>query len=269
MRFKKLQDVLLPPELKANIDNAPKPLGSLDYDRWGYHRASAYRAAAGVRFLYDHYFKVQAFGRENIPATGRVLIVANHSGYLPLDGALLAYSILSNPYAPRVPRAMIERLFTGIPYIGSFLSEIGAVTGQTQNCLDMLKQEEAVIVFPEGIRGTSKGFINRYQLQRFGNGFMDIAIDTNTPIVPVGIVGCEEALPMFGNAKGMAKRFGLPYFPITVPFAIPTRVSLNFGEPLHFEGPIHSEDDLEAKVNVVKAKIRQLISDAQHKHGVR
>ena len=133
----------------------------------------------------------------------------------------------------------------------------------------MLKQEEAVIVFPEGVRGTGKGFVKRYQLQRFGNGFMDIAIDTNTPIIPVGIVGCEEALPMFGNAEGLAKKFGLPYFPITVTFPIPTRVTLNFGEPLYFSGPIHSEDDLEAKVNVVKAKIRQLIADAQHKHGVK
>ncbi len=152
MRFKKLENWLLPSDLKAKIDNAPKPLGSLDYDRWGYHRASAYKAAAGIRFLYDHYFKVQAFGRENIPTQGRVLIIANHSGYLPMDGALLAYSLLSNPYAPRVPRAMIERLFTNIPYVGTFFSQIGAVTGQTQNCIDMLKQEEAVIVFPEGVR---------------------------------------------------------------------------------------------------------------------
>jgi 1-acyl-sn-glycerol-3-phosphate acyltransferase len=269
MPFKKLENWLLPPDLKAKIDNAPKPLGSLDYDRWGYHRDSAYKAAAGVRFLYDHYFKVQAFGRENIPTQGRVLIIANHSGYLPMDGALLGYSLLSNPYAPRVPRAMIEKLFTNIPYVGNFFSQIGAVTGQTQNCIDMLKQEEAVIVFPEGVRGTGKGFVKRYQLQRFGNGFMDIAIETNTPIIPVGIVGCEEALPMFGNAEGLAQKFGLPYFPITVPFPIPTRITLNFGEPLYFSGPIHSEDDLEAKVNVVKAKIRQLIAEAQHKHGVK
>jgi len=269
MPLKKLNDWLLPPDLKRNIDNAPKPLGSLDYDRWGYHRATAYKAASAVRFLYEHYFKVRAYGRENIPKQGRVLIIANHSGYLPLDGALLGYSLLSNPYAPRVPRAMVERLFTSFPYIGDFFNQIGAVTGQTQNCLDMLKQDEAVIVFPEGIRGTGKGFAKRYQLQRFGNGFMDIAIETNTPIIPVGIVGCEEALPMLGNAKGLAQKFGLPYFPITLPLPIPARVTLNFGEPLYFQGPVHSEDELEAKVNIVKAKIRQLIVEAQHKQGAK
>ena len=126
-----------------------------------------------------------------------------------------------------------------------------------------------MIVFPEGVRGTGKGFAKRYQLQRFGNGFMDIAIETNTPIIPVGIVGCEEALPMLGNAKGLAQKFGLPYFPITLPLPIPARVTLNFGEPLYFQGPVHSEDELEAKVNIVKAKIRQLIVEAQHKQGAK
>lgn len=264
----KLKNWLLPTELKAAIDNAPKPVGSLDYDRWGYHRDTAYKAASAMRFLYDHYFKVQAYGREHIPAQGRVLIVANHSGYLPLDGALLAYSLLTNPHAPRVPRAMIERLFTDVPYMGNLLNQIGAVTGERQNCVDMLKHEEAILIFPEGMRGTSKGFARRYQLQRFGNGFMDIAIETNTPIIPVGIVGCEEALPMFGNAKGIAKKLSVPYFPITLPFALPVQVKLNFGEPMYFNGPIHCEDDLEAKVNIVKAKIRQLIADAQHKQTI-
>lgn len=269
MPLKKLNDWLLPPDLKSNIDNAPKSMGSLDYDRWGYHRATIYKAAAAARFLYEHYFKVRAYGRENIPKQGRVLIIANHSGYLPLDGGLLAYSLLSNPYAPRVPRAMVEHLLGNIPYISDFLNQVGAVTGQTQNCLDMLKHDEAVIVFPEGARGTGKGFAKRYQLQRFGNGFMDIAIETNTPIIPVGIVGCEEALPMLGNAKGLAKKLGLPYFPITLPLAIPAQVTLNFGEPLYFQGPVRSEDELEAKVNIVKAKIRQLIVEAQHKQGAK
>ncbi len=198
---------------------------------------TAYKAASALTcLLYENYFKVEAYGRENIPAQGRVLIIANHSGHLPLDGTLIGYSLLTNPYAPRVPRAMIERFFTGIPYIGNWMNNLGAVTGEVHNCYDMLKQNEAVIVFPEGVRGTGKGFAKRYQLQRFGNGFMDIAIETNTPIIPVGIVGCEEALPMFGNAKGLAQKFWFAlcayYF---TPFAIPARKSrLNFGEPMYF-----------------------------------
>ena len=267
MLFDKVQHWFLPAELKQKIDEAPKPLGSLQYDRWGYHKETAYKAAALTRLLYEKYFRVEAYGREHIPAQGRVLIIANHSGHLPLDGTLIGYSLLTNPYAPRVPRAMIERFFTGIPYIGNWMNNLGAVTGEVHNCYDMLKQNEAVIVFPEGVRGTGKGFAKRYQLQRFGSGFMQIAIETNTPIIPVGVVGCEEALPMFGNAKGLAKRFGLPYVPIAPPLAIPAKVTLTFGEPMYFEGPIHCEEDLEAKVNVVKAKIRQLIQEGQAKRS--
>lgn len=266
MIFKKLEDWLVPAELKEKIDQAPKPLGSLHYDRWGYHKETAYLAASLIRQAYEKYFRVEAFGREHIPAQGRVMIVGNHSGYLPLDGALVGYSLLTNPYGPRIPRTMVDRLFSSLPYAGNLLSKIGAVPSEVQNCYDMLKQEEAVIAFPEGIRGPSKGFAKRYQLQRFGNGFMHIAIETKTPIIPVGIVGCEEALPMFGNAKGLAQRFHLPFFPITLPFPIPTRVTLVYGEPMYFEGPVHCEDDLEAKVLVVKAKIRQLIQTGQAKH---
>lgn len=267
MLFDKIQDWLLPADLKQQIDEAPKRLGSLNYDRWGYHKETAYKTAILTHLLYNKYFRVEAFGREHIPAQGRVLIIGNHSGYLPVDGTLLAYSLLTNPYAPRVPRAMIERWFSTVPYLGTWMNGIGAVTAEVQNCYDMLTQEEAVIVFPEGIRGMNKGFINRYQLQRFGNGFMHVAIATNTPIIPVGIIGCEEALPMFGNAKGLAKKLGLPYMPITVPFPIPTKVSLVFGEPMYFDTPIHAEEDLEAQVNLVKAKIRQLIQEGQAKRS--
>lgn len=254
-----LQKRLVPQELKDAFVRSRKPLGSLGYDRWGYHAPTSHAAAALMRPFYDHYFRVESFGLENIPVQGRALIVPNHSGYLPMDGALIGYSMLTNPFGPRVPRAMVERFFPHVPYLGNFLNAIGAVVGETANCVDMLTQEEAVIVFPEGVRGTSKGFGKRYQLQRFGCGFMQIAMETNTPIIPVGVVGCEEALPMFGNLKGLAERLGLPYVAVAPPFPLPVRVSLHYGEPLYFSGPVQCEDDLEIKVEVVRNKIRQLI----------
>ncbi|HEX5362085.1 MAG TPA: lysophospholipid acyltransferase family protein [Fluviicoccus sp.] len=267
MLLKTLERRLMPPDLKEAFAKARKPLGSLEYDRWGYHLPTSHVAAALTRPLYERYFRVESHGRENIPAQGRVLIVPNHSGYVPLDGSLIGYSMLTNPFGPRVPRAMIERFFPDIPWLGNFMNAIGAVVGEPHNCLDMLQQEEAVIVFPEGIRGAAKGFGRRYQLQRFGCGFMQIAIDTNTPIIPVGVVGCEEALPMFGNMEGLAKRLGLPYVAIAPPFPLPVKVSLHYGEPLYFSGPIHCEDDLEARVDVVRNKIRQLIQQGLDKRG--
>lgn len=259
MPFQTLGKRLLPRELKEAFALARKPLGSLGYDRWGYHLPTSHIAAAIAKPFYERYFRVEAFGRENIPTTGRVLIVPNHSGYLPLDGALIGYSMLTNPFGPRVPRAMVERFFPSVPYVGNLMNAVGAVVGETANCLDMLKQEEAVIIFPEGVRGTAKGFSKRYQLQRFGCGFMQIAIDTNTPIIPVGVVGCEEALPMLGNLKGLAARLGLPYVAVAPPFPLPVKVSLHFGEPLYFSGPVHCEDDLEVRTEIVRNKIRLLV----------
>lgn len=258
---------LLTPELKEAFARARKPLGSLGYDRWGYHSPTSHLAAALARPFYERYFRVESFGRENIPPEGRVLLVPNHSGYLPLDGALIGYSMLTNPFGPRIPRAMVERFFPDIPFVGNFLNAIGAVVGEPANCLDMLRQEEAVIVFPEGVRGTAKGFGKRYQLQRFGCGFMQIAIESGTPVIPVGVVGCEEALPMLGNLEGLAKRLGLPYVAIAPPFPLPVKVTIHYGEPMHFSGPIDCEDDLEVKVEVVRNKIRQLVQQGLDKRG--
>lgn len=254
-----LRNFLLSEELRECYARSPKPVGSLGYDRWGYHRETSLAAAGIGRLLYEKYFRVESFGRHYIPAQGRVMIVANHSGYLPLDGALIGYSLLTNPHGPRVPRAMIERFFPGVPYLGNLLSAIGAVVGEADNCRDLLQQEEAVIIFPEGARGTGKGFSKRYQLQRFGCGFMQIAIETGTPIIPAAVIGCEEALPMLGNLDGLAKRLGLPYVAVAPPFPLPVKVRIHYGEALHFDGPALNEDDLELRVDTVRTRIRQLL----------
>ena len=252
---------LMPPELADAFALAQKPLGSLEYDRWGYHRGTSEAAAALTKLFYEHYFRVEAYGREHIPPNGRILVVANHSGYLPLDGALIGYSMLTNPFGPRIPRAMIERFFPGVPYVGNFMNAIGAVVGETRNCYDMLNGDEAVIVFPEGARGSGKGFSKRYQLQRFGNGFVQIAIDTQTPVIPVAVVGCEEALPMLGNLKGLAGKMGLPYLAVGPLLPLPVKVTIEFGDPIQLSGPVQSEDDLDIMAETVKQQIRRLLQN--------
>jgi 1-acyl-sn-glycerol-3-phosphate acyltransferase len=123
----------------------------------------------------------------------------------------------------------------------------------------MLRREEAVIVFPEGVRGSGKTFDKKYELQRFGSGFMHLAISENTPILPVGIVGCEETFPSVANIKPLAKLLGIPYFPVMPPVPIPTKVRLYFGEPVLYKSEKGTEEELESNVNDVKAKINALI----------
>ena len=135
----------------------------------------------------------------------------------------------------------------------------------------MLEDGECVMVFPEGARGANKPFRKRYQLQRFGTGFLRLALETDTPIVPVGIVGSEEQQPGLANLEDFGRRLGLPSFPITISmpwlglagpaFALPTKYRLHFGEPLRFEGDAHEEDAaIEEKVDVVKGALAELLA---------
>lgn len=255
----RLRRKLLPPELEASLDASPKHVGSLGYDRWGFRTETNRTSLAIARLFYEYYFRTEAFGLENIPSTGRVLIISNHSGYLPLDGILIGVALATNPNGSRMPRAMIERFIPATPWVGNWMNAVGAVVGDVQNCIDMLREEEAVIVFPEGVRGTGKGWDKRYQLQRFGSGFLQLAMETNTPIIPVGVAGCEESLPMFGNVASLARRLALPYFPVAIPAPLPVKVVLNFGKPIHFHGPVINEQDTEKHVQEVKNAIQSLI----------
>ncbi len=254
-----LKKILVPKALDEQIDRIEKPVGSLGFDPWGFN-VDANKVAIGLfRHIYQSYFRVQTSGIDRIPGDGPVLIVANHSGQLPIDGTLIAYALATRDNLPRMPRAMIERFFPTVPYLGNLLNEIGAVLGDPVNCAKMLAKGEAVIIFPEGVRGSGKLYRDRYQLKRFGNGFMHLAMQYNAPIIPVGVVGCEETIPAFANFKPLAKLLGLPYVPIALPVVFPARVYLNFGEPMYFAGGEASEEEVTRRVEKVKAEISLLI----------
>lgn len=171
-----LKRKLIPAEIDEHINRIQKPIGSLGYDPWGYNNEAIKYGFWLTRLIYEKYFRVEAHGVEQVPAEGPVLIIANHSGQLPLDGLLIGYALASRQETPRIPRAMIERFFPTVPWIGNLLNEMGAVLGDPVNCAKMLANGEAVIVFPEGVRGSGKLYRNRYQLKRFGNGFMHLAM---------------------------------------------------------------------------------------------
>jgi 1-acyl-sn-glycerol-3-phosphate acyltransferase len=246
------------------MDRIRKPIGSLGYDPWGYN-SDVTKVGLGItRQLYEKYFRVQAHGVEKVPSEGPVLIIANHSGQLPLDGLLIGYALAARENRPRMPRAMIERFFPTVPYLGNLLNEMGAVLGDPTNCAKMLANNEAVVVFPEGIRGSGKPYKDRYQLKRFGNGFMHLAMKYNAPIVPVGVVGCEEIIPAITNIKPLANMLGLPYAPVALPVVFPAKVHLNFGDPLVFDNDDIPEELVAERVERVKAAISALIDKGLH-----
>ena len=152
-----------------------------------------------------------------------------------------------------------------IPVLSVAAARGGALVGTPENCVHMLENEKCVTVFPEGARGMNKTFSQRYQLQRFGRGFMRLALKTNTPILPVGIVGSEEQQPGVADLKGIAKLIGIPSFPIPLGFPwlgplgllpMPVKYRIHFGEPMRFEGT-GAEDDasISRRVDDVKDAI--------------
>jgi 1-acyl-sn-glycerol-3-phosphate acyltransferase len=171
---------------------------------------------------------------------------------------------------PRIVRGMAEYFINRIPWVNVALTRGGTLVGTPENCIHMLNHDECVMVFPEGARGMSKPFHQRYQLQRFGLGFMRLALETGAPIVPVGVVGSEEQQPGLANLEGLGKMLGLPALPITVGFPwlgplgllpLPVKYRLYFGEPMRFEGDPHEDDDvIEAKVEQVKEAMAALLA---------
>ncbi|MDP4546383.1 MAG: lysophospholipid acyltransferase family protein [Marinobacter sp.] len=247
-------------EVSRQIDRIKKPIGTLGYDPWGYNNDAVKFGMNLTRHLYEKYFRVETSGIENIPAEGPVLIIGNHSGQLPLDGILVGHALANREVNPRLPRAMIERFFPTVPWLGNMLNEVGAVLGDPINCAKMLENDEAIIVFPEGVRGSGKLYKDRYQLQRFGNGFMHLAMKYNAPIVPVGVVGCEETIPAIANIKPLANALGVPYAPVALPFIFPAKVHLNFGKPMYFDSNEIPEEQVTERVEAVKSEINRLIN---------
>ncbi|WP_369602013.1 lysophospholipid acyltransferase family protein [Hahella sp. SMD15-11] len=255
----RLKQILVPTELDKKLDTNEKPIGEMGYDPWGFNLETFKIAAALFKPFYERYFRTEAKGVENVPASGPVLIIANHSGQLPIDGLLIGYALATREDKPRTARAMIERFFPTVPWLGNLLNQCGAVLGDPVNCSKMLQRDEAIIVFPEGIRGSGKLYKDRYQLKRFGHGFMHLAIQHKAPIVPVGVVGCEETIPAIGNIKPLARMLGVPYVPVALPAVLPAKVILNFGEPMYFEGEDLTEAQVAEYVAQVKAEISRLI----------
>jgi 1-acyl-sn-glycerol-3-phosphate acyltransferase len=253
---------IVTPEIDELVDRIPKPIGSFGYDPWGYNK-DIFKVSLGVaERLYDHYFRVTAHGLENVPERGRLLLVPNHSGQLPLDGMMIGIALATSPHGPRLARAMIERFFPTVPWIGNFFNAVGGVIGDPINCSRMLEMEEAIIVFPEGVRGSGKLYKQRYQLQRFGNGFMHLAMNHHTPIVPVAVIGCEETMPAIANIRPLARMLGVPYMPLLALYwPLPARVSLYFGKPMTFDNRPCTEAEITERADQVKAEVQKLIAE--------
>jgi 1-acyl-sn-glycerol-3-phosphate acyltransferase len=225
--------------------------------------------------LYRDYWRVETTGVENVPATGRALLVANHAGVLPWDGTMIKTAVFAEHSHPRHVRALVASMFLGMPVLSWFLRRTGQTVGHPDDTRRLLERDELVLVFPEGVRGTGKNFKDRYRLRRFGRGgFVATAIRSRAPIIPVSVVGSEEIYPMVADVAPLARFFGLPYFPVT-PFwpwlgplgmiPLPSKWRIQFHAPIHVEeNPPEAADDqnlVMALADEVRNTIQQGIYD--------
>ena len=256
-------------EIDERIAKSPSQLNEYGFDPYGMSPETWRRLALGAAGLYRYYFRVETHQIDRVPS-GRALVIANHAGQLPFDGAMLGMALLLEGEPPRIARAMGEYWIPRLPFVSVLAARTGTLVGTPENCIHMLENGECVMVFPEGVRGINKTFAQRYKLQRFGLGFMRLALATDTPIVPVGIVGSEEQQPGIANLTGLARLLGMPALPLTLGFPwlgplgilpLPVKYHLHFGEPLRFDGDPSDEDAaVERKVETVKDAISALLA---------
>jgi 1-acyl-sn-glycerol-3-phosphate acyltransferase len=242
-----------------------------EIDAFGMSQAFVDRWQPTVAFFLNRYFRLQAEGMERIPATGPALLVCNHSGVLPFDEILLKAAVTELHPQGRVLRPLTEDFAIHLPFAGSWLNRFGCVRACPENAERLLGEGQLVGVFPEGSHGIGKLYRNRYRLQRFGRGgFVKLALRAQVPILPMALLGAEEANPVLARIN-LPRSLGVPYLPVTPTFPwlgplglwpLPTRLFLKIGEPIHLgHHPRDAEDrPLVARLaEDVRAHVQELL----------
>lgn len=222
-------------------------------------------------FLYYKFWRISTHGLEHIPPRGRALLVANHSGTLPWDGAMIRMAVNNDHPAERDVRFLVEDFVYYLPFLGKYMYRVGGVRASQENAERLLNTDHLVAVFPEGVKGLGKYYSQRYHLQRFGRGgFIKLAIRTRSPIIPVAVIGAEEIHPLIYKSSVLAKPLGIPYLPVTptLPWLgflgfvpLPTKWTIYFGEPIDFgKYPLETLRD-ELKIHRLSEMVRQKIQE--------
>jgi len=222
-------------------------------DEWGFDLGWYAASDPIFRFLYEDYFKVEWRNLENIPGEGRAIVVGNHSGLLPVDGAMMSIGICNMHPSPRRIRYLITDWFFHLPFFGEWMQRTGQVRGTLENAEKLLREEELIGIFPEGVRGVGKPFQDRYRVIDFHPGFVKLAIATQSPIVPVATVGGDEIFPSLLNYRHLAQLLKFPFFPVTpafpwLPFPLwitplPIRWLVNVHKPIDLGYPAEKATD--------------------------
>jgi len=236
----------------------------------GYDPAFVERTAPLLEFLWSRYFRVRLLGIENVPNEGAALLVGNHSGGIPYDGAMLLHGIRRDHARHRHVRPLIANFAFRSGWMANVVARVGCVRASMETALPMLTRGELVAVFPEGLKGVGKLYRERYRLARFGRGgFVRLAREAQVPLLPVAVVGAEEIHPVIGKITRFAEPLGIPYIPITPTFPwlgpfgllpVPTKWTIQIGAPIAPPAP-GDEAGTPLVAESVRVAIDGMISD--------
>ena len=264
--FERLYLKLLSEQARQNILALREGQSEEGFDPFGFEPYFLRYVAPVCEWLYRVYFAAEVKGLEHIPDQGSVLLISNHSGQIPVDGMLIGTAALLDRKPPRMVRSMVERWVPELPFFSWVFARSGQVVGTRENARRLLRQGACVLVFPEGVRGISKTYDRAYELQEFGLGFMRLALETQTPIVPVAVIGGEEQMPAVANLEELGRPLGMPAFPMTLTWPLcgplgalplPVKYRIQFGEPMHFTGSPDDED------RIIRGQVEQVTSSIQ------
>jgi 1-acyl-sn-glycerol-3-phosphate acyltransferase len=254
--------------------------GDYREDEWGFDEDFAEAVYPFFEFLYDVWWRVQAEGVRNVPSHGRALLVSNHAGALfPFDASMILGAIMKQHPLPRWSRFMVLDWAFMLPFLSAFMRRVGGVPASPYNAMQLLERDELVMVFPEGVKGTGKPFSERYRLQRFGRGgFVEVALRTRSPIVPVAVVGSEEIYPKIGESRTLARVTGAPFVPITPTFPLlgplgliplPSKWRIEFCPPIDLSAyPPEAADDRQLLFDISE-RVRETIQEKLYENLVK
>jgi 1-acyl-sn-glycerol-3-phosphate acyltransferase len=267
-RSTEIVPIRIPPETPARLEDPRQS----DVDEWG--RSERIRALARSLYdpIYSKWFRAEWEGLEKIPTEGGALLVANHAGAIPSDAPVIMHGIEKELERPVY--GMADYFFRTVPVVGTLWARAGGVSARPANAYRLLKeQKQLALVFPEGTKGPSKSFTDRYQLRRFGRGgFVEIAMRAGVPVIPISVIGSEEAMPVVLRLPTLAKAIGVPYFPITanlltmgplgVVMPFPAKFKLRVLDPVHFDVPPDQERYSKSRVMEEAERIRTQLQES-------
>jgi 1-acyl-sn-glycerol-3-phosphate acyltransferase len=244
--------------------------GDFETDEYGFDPEFNDAVRPLVDFLYTRYWRVTTLGIDHVPNDGEAaILVANHSGQLPFDAAMISTAVATEHFDERMVRPLYASRLSSVPVLASLLNKTGYASDSAENADSLLEQGNLIAVFPEGLRGSGKLFWDRYQMAPFNNdNFVKLALRHGAPIIPVAVVGGEETYIAVHNARSVADLLRIPYFPITLRFPwlgllaavpYPTKWTIEFGAPLDMAEYEPDSAENEALVAQLNARTHRTI----------